>query len=154
METENISYTLDTIDKKIIEILKGNGKINHKELASLVGLTITPTYERVKRLESKGIIIGYQAKINKEKTGKNLKVMCQLSLKSHSKDLLESFENAIVKLKEITSCYHIAGNFDYLLLIEVKDMNEYSEFLKEKLASIPHIATVQSSFIMKTMKEE
>ena len=160
METENFSegnqsnYKLDTLDKKILNLLQKNAKLNSKELASEIGLTLTPTYERVKRLESKGFIKSYTIKINKEKIGKNLKVLCNISLKSHSVEFLNAFESSVVKLKEISSCYHIAGNFDYLLLIEVKDMNEYSEFLKEKLASIPHIATVQSSFVMKTMKEE
>jgi Lrp/AsnC family leucine-responsive transcriptional regulator len=160
METENFSegnqlnYKLDTLDKKILTLLKSNAKLNSKELASEIGLTLTPTYERVKRLESKGFIQSYTIKINKEKIGKNLKVLCNISLKSHSVEFLNAFESSVVKLKEISSCYHIAGNFDYLLLIEVKDMNEYSDFLKEKLASIPHIATVQSSFVMKTMKED
>lgn len=154
LDSEKNTLTLDTLDKQIIAILSKNGKINHKELAALIGLTITPTYERVKRLEQKGIIKSYVAKINKEKIGKNLKVMCQLSLKSHAKELLENFESAIVLLNEITACYHIAGNYDYLLHIEVRDMEEYSLFLKNKLATIPHIANVQSMFVMKSLKEE
>ncbi|MFN5417306.1 MAG: Lrp/AsnC family transcriptional regulator [Flavobacteriia bacterium] len=154
LQSEKNTTQLDALDKQIIAILSKNGKINHKELAALIGLTITPTYERVKRLEQKGIIKSYVAKIDKEKIGKNLKVMCQLSLKSHAKDLLENFENAIVKLNEVTACYHIAGNFDYLLHIEVKDMEAYSVFLKDKLATIPHIANVQSMFVMRTLKEE
>jgi len=154
MQNENSSFYLDKLDQQIIAILQKNGKINHKELAALIGLTITPTYERVKRLEQKGVIIAYTAKVDKVKIGKSLKVLCQLSLKSHSKDLLESFETSIVKLKEISACYHIAGNYDYLLHIEVKDMEEYSVFLKEKLATIPHIANVNSLFVMKTLKED
>lgn len=154
LESEKYSFQLDVLDKQIISILSKNGKINHKELAALIGLTITPTYERVKRLEQKGVIKSYVAKIDKEKIGRNLKVMCQLSLKSHAKDLLESFETAIVQLNEVSACYHIAGNYDYLLHIEVKDMEAYSLFLKDKLATIPHIANVQSMFVMRSLKEE
>lgn len=154
MQTENFSSNLDAIDQKIIAILRNNGKINHKELSTLIGLTITPTYERVKRLEQKGIITGYHARIDKQKTGKSLKVMCQLSLKSHAKELLESFEGAIVRLEEVSACYHVAGNYDYLLHIEVRDMDAYSAFLKEKLATIPHISNVQSMFVMKSLKED
>lgn len=154
LDSDKNSSQLDALDKQIIAILSKNGKINHKELAALIGLTITPTYERVKRLEQRGVIKSYAAKIDKEKIGRSLKVMCQLSLKSHTKDLLESFESAIVKLNEISACYHIAGNYDYLLHIEVRDMEAYSVFLKDKLATIPHIANVQSMFVMKSLKEE
>jgi Lrp/AsnC family leucine-responsive transcriptional regulator len=160
MEIENFSsenpssYKLDSIDKHLLRLLKKNSKLSSKELAAEIGLSLTPTYERVKRLENKGFIKTYTIKINKEKVGKNLKVLCNVSLKSHALEFLNAFEEKVVKLKEISSCFHIAGNFDYLLLIEVKDMDEYSVFLKEKLASIPHIAQVQSSFVMKTLKEE
>lgn len=151
--SEKNAFELDTLDRKILEILSQNAKINHKELAAEIGLSITPTYERVKRLEQRGVILAYEAKINKQKIGRGLKVMCQLSLKSHTKDLLETFESAIVRLDEVSSCYHIAGNYDYLLHIEVKDMEAYSTFLKEKLATIPHIANVNSMFVMKNLKE-
>lgn len=153
MKTENFTSALDAIDRQIISILQKNGKINHKELASQIGLTITPTYERVKRLEQRGVIIGYEARIDKQKIGRGLKVMCQLSLKSHAKDLLENFEAAIMDLHEVSACYHVAGNHDYLLHIEVGSMEAYSVFLKEKLASIPHISNVQSMFVMKSLKE-
>lgn len=156
METEinSDSYQLDHIDKQILALLEEDGKRNSKEIATEIGLTITPTYERIRRLEKKGFITGYKAKISKEKTGKQLRAFCNISLKTHSVEFLSAFEEAVVKLKQVTATYHIAGNYDYLLLIEVKDMNEYSYFLKEKLAGIPHIATVQSSFILKTMKED
>jgi Lrp/AsnC family leucine-responsive transcriptional regulator len=153
-EKNSDSYELDAIDKKLLALLKENAKSNSKELAAEVGLTLTPTYERVKRLENKGFIESYTIRIAKDKIGKNLRVLCNLSLKSHSADLLQNFEESVIKLEEVNACYHIAGNFDYLLLIEVESMEEYSTFLKEKLASIPHIATVQSSFIMNTMKED
>ncbi|MGV3631991.1 MAG: Lrp/AsnC family transcriptional regulator [Bacteroidota bacterium] len=153
MQTENFTSLLDAIDRQIISILQTNGKINHKELAARIGLTITPTYERVKRLEQRGIITGYEARVNKQRIGRGLKVMCQLSLKSHAKELLENFESAIVKLDEVSACYHIAGNYDYLLHIEVGNMEAYSSFLKEKLATIPHISNVQSMFVMRSLKE-
>lgn len=153
MQTENSSLSLDALDLQILSILAKNGKINHKELAAEIGLTITPTYERVKRLENRKVIQSYHAKINKAAIGKGLKIMCQLSLKSHAKELLEIFEKEVVRLKEVSACYHIAGNYDYLLEIEVQDMNAYSSFLKEKLATIPHIGNVQSMFVMSTLKE-
>jgi len=143
---------LDKIDKKILSILSSNSKLGNKEIATEIGLSITPTFERIKRLERHGVIKNYVAILDKKKIDKGLHVLCQVSLKAHNLDLLLGFENEIVHLHEVNSCYHIAGNYDYLLSIEVKDMDEYQEFLKQKLASIPNIANVQSSFVMSTLK--
>ena len=156
MEKENnpFEYHLDTIDEQILSLLQKNAKLGSKEIASKVGLTVTPTYERIRRLEKRGFIKGYVAILDKKKLGKNLQVLCNVQLKSHHAEVLDSFESEVIKLKEVNSCYHIAGNFDYLLIIEMKDMDEYSHFLKHKLATIPHITTVQSSFVMRALKEE
>lgn len=143
---------LDKIDKKILSILSSNSKLGNKEIAAEIGLSITPTFERIKRLERHGVIKNYVAILDKKKIDKGLHVLCQVSLKAHNLDLLVGFEDKIVHLHEVNSCYHIAGNYDYLLSIEVKDMDEYQEFLKQKLASIPNIANVQSSFVMSTLK--
>ena len=143
---------LDQIDKKILSILSSNSKLGNKEIAAEIGLSITPTFERIKRLERHGVIKNYVAILDKKKIDKGLHVLCQVSLKAHNLDLLVGFEDKIVHLHEVNSCYHIAGNYDYLLSIEVKDMDEYQEFLKQKLASIPNIANVQSSFVMSTLK--
>lgn len=155
MEKENYSpdFQLDHIDEQILNLLVENAKLGSKEIASSVGLTVTPTYERIRRLEKRGFIKSYKAVLDKKKLGKNLSVLCNVQLKSHAAEFIESFESQVIQLQEVTSCFHIAGNFDYLLFIEVTDMDEYAEFLKEKLASIPHIATVQSSFVMRTLKE-
>lgn len=156
MEKENYSpeYQLDKIDGQILLLLRNNGKLGSKEIAASVGLSVTPTYERVRRLEKRGFIKGYAAILDKRKQGKNLTVLCNVQLKSHAAEFLDVFESEVIKLPEVISCYHIAGNFDYLLMIEMRDMDEYAVFLKEKLATIPHITTVQSSFVMRTLKEE
>ncbi|TXI87886.1 MAG: Lrp/AsnC family transcriptional regulator [Crocinitomicaceae bacterium] len=155
MEKENYSfdYQLDHIDEHILALLVENAKLGSKEIASSVGLTVTPTYERIRRLEKRGFIKRYKAVLDKKKMGKNLRVLCNVQLKSHAAEFIESFESQVIELSEVTSCFHIAGNFDYLLIIDIVDMDEYAEFLKEKLASIPHIATVQSSFVMHALKD-
>jgi DNA-binding Lrp family transcriptional regulator len=144
---------LDRIDGEILEILKENSKIVTKEIALKVGLTVTPTYERIKRLERIGVITGYTACLNKKLIGKGLQVFCQVSLKEHNLELLESFEQMVVSFDEVSNCYHIAGDHDYALLIEVSDMGEYEAFLKQSLAKIPSIMNVQSSFVMSAIKE-
>lgn len=126
--------------------------MGNKEIAARIGLSVTPTFERIKRMERHGVILGYEAVLNKKAIGKGLKVLCQVSLKAHNLDLLLGFEDEIVHLDEVSACYHIAGDYDYLLSIEVRDMDEYQKFLKEKLATIANIANVQSSFVMSTLK--
>ncbi len=154
IETEKytMDYQLDNLDKQIIDLLSENAKLSNKEIASKIGLTVTPTFERIKRLERIGMIKGYTVVLNKKMIGKGLKVQCLVSLKEHHLDLLKSFESKIVHFDEVSECYHIAGDYDYILVIEVGDMDEYQFFLKEKLASIPSISIVQSSFVMSTIK--
>ncbi len=154
IETEKytMDYQLDNLDKQIIDLLSENAKLSNKEIASKIGLTVTPTFERIKRLERIGMIKGYTVVLNKKMIGKGLKVQCLVSLKEHHLDLLKSFESKIVHFDEVSECYHIAGDYDYILVIEVGDMDEYQFFLKEKLASIPSISNVQSSFVMSTIK--
>jgi DNA-binding Lrp family transcriptional regulator len=143
---------LDVLDLKIVEILKENSKLSYKEIADKIGLSTTPTYERIKRLEKNKVILKYSILENKVLLDKGMKIYCQVSLKGHNKELIELFENEVIKLKEVVTLHHIAGNMDYLLFIETKDIETYHYFLREKLASIPNIANVQSSFVLKSLK--
>lgn len=143
---------LDTIDLKIIAVLKENSKLSYKEIADKIGLSTTPTYERIKRLEKNKVILQYTILENKTLLHKGMKIYCHVSLKSHHLESIELFENQIIKLEEVVQCQHIAGDMDYLLFVEVKDMDAYQVFLRTKLASIPNIANVQSSFVMKSLK--
>ena len=143
---------LDSIDKKILTLLQENSKINIKELALKIGLTQTPVYERIKRLEKSGIIQNYIAVLNKEKVGLNVEVFCQVTLLVHSKELINKFEAAINKMDEVIECFHVAGNYDYLLKIIVKDMKNYQNFLKNKLSVLASVGNVQSTFVMTSTK--
>lgn len=143
---------LDAIDKQIITLLQENGKMNNKEVAGKIGLSVTPTFERIKRLERIGVIQGYTALINRKAIGRDLKVICQVSLKSHEKEGIDVFESAIRELPEVSHAYHVAGATDYMLTIEVANMEVYQDFLKNQLARIPHIGQVNSSFVMSELK--
>ena len=143
---------MDKIDRAILEILSENSKLGTKEIATQVGLTLTPTYERIKRLEKSGVIKNYTVELDKNAIGKSLQVFCQVSLKEHNLKLLKKFEDQVVEFPEVSACYHIAGDHDYALLIEVFDMSAYEKLLREKLATIPSIANVQSSFVMREIK--
>lgn len=143
---------LDKIDLQLLELLSKNGKLNNKELAAEVGLSVTPTFERIKRLERLRVITGYHADINPKMVGKNLKVICQVSLRKHQFDGIVEFEDAIRELKEVSSAQHVTGSMDYMLTVEVADMEAYQHFLKNRLARIPHIGQVNSSFVLSELK--
>jgi Lrp/AsnC family transcriptional regulator, leucine-responsive regulatory protein len=143
---------LDSIDHQIITLLKSNGKMNNKEVAGKIGLSVTPTFERIKRLERIGVIQGYTALIDRKAVGKEFKVVCQVSLKSHEKEGIDVFESAVRELPEVIHAYHVAGATDYMLTIEVANMEVYQDFLKNQLARIPHIGQVNSSFVMSELK--
>lgn len=143
---------MDSTDRQILALLKENAKQGMKELAQEIGLTVTPTYERVRRLERLGVIQAYTIKLDRKQVGRSLQVMCQVSLKEHKLELLRGFEERVVALPQVAACYHIAGDHDYLMLIEVEDMDAYEDFLRTQLTTIPSIANVQSSFVMREIK--
>jgi Lrp/AsnC family leucine-responsive transcriptional regulator len=145
---------LDNTDKKILESLQTDCTLNTKEVAAKVGLSVTATYERIKRMEKTGMIDGYVALINKDKIGKSLVAFCSVSLQLHSKPLLNKFEKAILDLSEVMECFHTAGTSDYLLKIVVDDMKHYQDVITNKLAVIENIAQVHSSFVMTEVKYE
>jgi DNA-binding Lrp family transcriptional regulator len=144
---------LDSTDKKILNLLQQNSKANIKAIALKIGLTQTPTYERIKRLEKAGVIKNYIAVLDKEKVGYTIEVFCQVTLLVHSKDMITRFENAINKIDEVMECFHVAGNYDYLLKIIVEDMNSYQAFLKDKLSVLDSVGNVQSTFVMSSTKD-
>jgi len=144
---------LDNIDNQILMLLQQNSKMNIKEVALKVGLTATPTYDRIKRLEKSGIITHYKAALNKEKVGLNLIVFCQVTLQVHSKKLITQFEHAIERMPEVIGCFHVAGNFDYSLKIVTPNIKSYQSLLKNKLSVLESVSNVQSNFVMSSVKE-
>ena len=143
---------MDRIDSEILKALQANAKLTNKELAAQLGLTITPVYERIKKLEKEGYISHYAAIVNPEMVDLGLQVFCSVSLKDHQREFIEQFERDVVALEEVVECYHIGGRFDYLLKVIVKDMNTYRKFVSEKLAELDNIGNVQSSFVMSEIK--
>ena len=108
----------------------------------------TPIFERVKRLEREGVIDKYVAILNQKMIDKKLIVFVSISLKNHTRSYLESFIKEMNSYPEVQECYHIAGNFDYLLKVILKDMDAYERFLFTKISVNNNVATVQSSFVL------
>ena len=154
MEKFSDHVKLDDIDKRILELLQEDAGYTNKEIAAQLDLTITPVYERIKKLKRKGIIKKTVTIIDAKKAGKNILAFCNVSLKEHTQAYINEFQNKIVQLEEVQACYHIAGQYDYLLTVYATDMDEYQHFITSKLAAIDNIAHVQSSFVMKEVKKE
>lgn len=143
---------LDELDKKILDALQKNARVTTKELSFDLKLSQTPIYERIKRLERDGYIDKYVALLSKNRLGKSMVSFCSVQLKEHAKPFLQKFEKEVMSLPEVIECYYIAGNFDYLLKVVIKDMGEYQNFLVNKLASLDNIANAQSMFVMTEIK--
>ncbi|MEQ8581377.1 MAG: Lrp/AsnC family transcriptional regulator [Marinoscillum sp.] len=139
---------MDTTDFKILDLLQQDGRLTHKQIAAQLNLTITPIYERVKRLERDGYIRHYVAILDPDKLNKSLVAFTSISLKEHSKAYIKKFELEITKIAAVVECYHIAGQFDYLLKIVIEDMKAYQAVVIDQLASMENIANVNSSFVM------
>ncbi len=144
---------MDKIDKEILMLLQANAKLNTKEIASKIGLTVTPTYERIKKIEEKGYIKSYKAILDRKKIDINTIVYCQVVLFKHQKKLIEDFVTKVSSFSEVIECHNVSGNFDFLLKIAVANMDEFQHFLNNKLSVVDYISTIHSSFVMNTIKE-
>jgi Lrp/AsnC family leucine-responsive transcriptional regulator len=145
---------MDNTDRKILMLLQQNAKLNIKEIATKVGLSSSPTFERIKKLEQNKLIKKYVVILDGQKIDKSILVYCQVSLSLHTRELIDDFKKQIGKLSEVMGCYHVSGNYDFLLKIAVKDMNEYQKFVIDKLSIIKGIANLQSSFVLEEVKND
>jgi Lrp/AsnC family leucine-responsive transcriptional regulator len=144
--------TLDLIDKKLLLLLQTDSKKTTKELSLKLNLSVTAVYERIKKLEREGIIDKYVVLLNKAKVEKGFVVFCHLKLIQHTKEFVTKFESEVVQLKEVLECYHVSGDYDYILKIVVRDMEAYREFLVTKLTTLQHIGSTQSTFMISEVK--
>ncbi len=142
----------DAVDAKLLALLQEDCKKTTKEYANHLNLSVTAVYERIKRLEKHGAIEKYVALVNKKQINKAFTVFCQVKLTKHSIDYISSFEREVIKFTEISECMHISGDYDYLLKINVSDMEEYRNFMVSKLTAISHIGSTQSSFVITEVK--
>lgn len=143
---------MDTIDKNLLQLLQEDTKKTTKELSLKLNLSVTAVYERIKKLEREGIIDKYVALLNRNKIEKGFVVFCHIKLIQHSKDFLTKFESEVVKLDEVLECFHVSGDYDYILKICVKDMEEYREFMVTKLTTLNHIGSTHSTFMIGQVK--
>lgn len=143
---------LDKIDKKLLSLLQKDTKQTTKELSLLLNLSVTAVYERIKKMERLGIIQQYVALLNRSKINKGFVVFCHVKLVQHTREYIADFENEVVKLSEVLECFHVSGDYDYILKICVGNMEEYREFMITKLTTLNHIGSTHSSFMIWEVK--
>ena len=145
---------MDAIDLKILRELQKNARLTHKELAAKVNLSTTPVFERVRKLEREGIIDRYVTVLNSEKLGKGFTVFCSVKMARLGKEIADNFAQTVAAIPEVTECYNISGQYDYLLKIHAPDMKHYQAFVLNVLGTIEHLASLESTFVMDELKHE
>ena len=144
---------LDKIDRNILRILQADGRISFTELGEKVGLSTTPCWNRLKRLEKQGYIDGYVALLNQEKLGLPETVIIEVTLDRHDEEVLERFGQLLAGLPEVIEAYLTTGDYDYLVKVAVESPAGYERFLREKLYRIPGIRHSRSSFALRCLKK-
>jgi len=143
---------LDSTDLQLLKHIQENSNYTTKELAALVNLSQTPVYERIRKLEKEGYIKKYMALLDAEKLGRELIVFCHITLKQHTKEIGNRFVSDIMSLKEVTECYNISGDYDFMLKVMVKHMKDYQDFVINSLGSVKNIGSAHSTFVIGTIK--
>jgi len=146
------NYKPDEKDLAILKLLQQNARFTVKEIAGQVHLSTTPVHERIKRLEDSGIIKQYATLVDPSRVNRSLIVICYVSLKQHGKNAGSKFIKTILSLPEITECFSISGEFDFMLKVICEDMNAYYDFHVNTLSEIENVGHVQSIFVMGVIK--
>ena len=145
---------LDKTDLQILRVLQNNSRLTTKELAAKVNLSPTPVFERVKRLEANGYIKKYVAVLDPAKLNRGFVVFCSVKLRRLNRDIAAEFTRIVREIPEVTECYNISGDYDYLLKIHAPDMKYYQEFIINVLGTIESMGALMSTFVMDEVKHE
>lgn len=145
---------LDETDIRILRELQANARLPYKELGALVNLSSTATFERVKRLEREGYIRRYVTVLDAEKLNKGFVVFCSVKLSPLNKKVAQDFCDTIRDIPEVSECYNISGQYDYLLKVHAPDMKYYQEFILNVLGELPMLGALTSTFVMEEVKNQ
>lgn len=143
---------LDALDMAILSALSENGRLSQVDLAERIPLSPTAIARRIKALEDKDVIEGYQARISRSALGLDMTVLVQISLKSQSEDLLAAFEKAVFAAPSVVSCHLMSGEDDYVLTVLARDLADYERIHRNELARLPGVTRLRSSFALREVK--
>jgi len=143
---------IDDTDLKILRILQSEPDINISDIGDRVGLSHTPCWRRIKKMEESGIIVGKVCLVDPEKTGLDVSIFVFVRLAIHSAEVLTEFEKATQSVPQILQCYTMSGEFDYLLRVVVPSVREYEKTVKGILLKLPHVGIMNSHFALNEIK--
>jgi len=142
---------LSKVDRRILALLQQDGRLSVAEIGRRVGLTPSPCADRIKRLESIGVIKGYQAKLSPEALDAGLVVFVQVRLQRTAGDAFEAFTEAIELIPEVEGCHLVSGDFDFLIKARVADMSHFRDLLAGSLLQLPNVLESKSYPVMETV---
>ena len=144
---------VDKFDLAILEVLQDDARASLQAISAHVGLSSTPCWARIKRMESEGVIQGYTVRVDPPSIGLAETVIVQVTLESHTDETLYEFGKILEQIPEVMEAYLVSGDYDYYIRIAVKDTRDYERLLRERLYRIPGIRHSKSSFVLRTLKE-
>ncbi|MDI1255278.1 MAG: Lrp/AsnC family transcriptional regulator [Flavobacterium sp.] len=149
-----MKHQLDAKDLAILEILQQDSTISVKDIGERIGLSFTPTYERIKNLEKDTVILKYVALVDRIKIGMQIVVYCNITLKEQSKQALNDFEETIIAIPQVQEVISLSGNYDYMLKIIAEDITAYNTFVVNVISNIKNIGQYHSSIVLNEAKKE
>lgn len=143
---------MDEVDLKILRALQAKPDMSNVDLAAAVGLSHTPCWRRVKRMETDGVIARRAVLFDPKQLGLTVNVFANLRLKQHDEETLEALESAACHHPEIVECFSMSGESDYIVRVVARSIEDYEHFLKKVLLHLPGVASINSSFALKCVK--
>ena len=147
------SITLDRIDLRLLALLQQDGRATNADIATQVNLSASACLRRVQRLETAGVIGGYAALVDPKQVGLGLQAFVRVQLEKHGQLGLDRFIEGVNSWDEVVACHALTGDMDYLLQVMVQDLEHFSRFLLDKLINATGVADVNSSFVLRTVKQ-
>lgn len=144
---------VDKFDLAILAMLREDARASLQDISNRVGLSSTPCWSRIKKMESDGVIQGYTVRIDPAAIGYTEMVIVQVTLENHNDETLAAFGEALESIPEVLEAYLISGDYDYYIRIAVRDTRDYERLLRERLYRIPGIRHSKSSFVLRRLKE-
>lgn len=143
----------DRIDLRLLTLLQRDGRATNADIASQVNLSASACLRRIQRLEASGVIGGYAAQVEPRSVGLGLQAFVRVQLEKHGQQGLDRFIEGVEQWDEVVACYALTGDMDYLLQVVVQDLEHFSQFLLDKLINATGVADVNSSFVLRTVKQ-
>ena len=147
-----MSDVLDSVDARILDLIQHDASLSVAEIAERVGLSSSPCWRRIKRLEDEGIVQRRVTILDREKLGLSFEVYCTVKLSLPTKDNLETFETSVQRWPEVVQCATVTGAADYELRIVTRDMHAFDEFLRDKILSLGLVSNIESRIVIRAVK--